>query len=87
MVRSLHTTEHATLIRLLIDARRENGLTQQAVADRLGKPQSYVAKVESSERRLDMLEFVALADALQIDPAILFKQLLDTLDRHSPSTA
>lgn len=43
-------------------------LTQQAVADRLGKPQSYVAKVEGFERRLDVIEFLMLAKAVGFNP-------------------
>ena len=34
------------------------GLTQEDLAERLGKPQSFVAKVETQERRLDLIEFV-----------------------------
>ena len=48
------------------------GLTQQQVADRLGRPQSFVAKVEGCERRLDVVEFVNLCRALGVDPAAFF---------------
>lgn len=43
-------------------------MTQQAVADKLGKPQSYVAKVEGFERRLDVIEFLEFAKAIGFDP-------------------
>ncbi|MGE0055696.1 MAG: helix-turn-helix domain-containing protein [Hyphomicrobium sp.] len=43
-------------------------LTQQAVADLLGKPQSYVAKVEGLERRLDVIEFLTMARVIGFDP-------------------
>lgn len=43
-------------------------MTQQAVADLLGKPQSYVAKVEGLERRLDVIEFLTMAAAIGFDP-------------------
>lgn len=79
MTRSLHTAEQATLVRVLVDARKELELTQQEVADRLGKPQSYLAKIEGGERRLDVLEFIALARALGRDPRELFTRILDAL--------
>ena len=52
----------------LVAARNAAGLTQQAVAERLGKPQSYVAKVEGLERRLDVVELLRLAAVLEWDP-------------------
>lgn len=45
----------------LKEARTEAGLTQAEVARRLGKPQSFVSKAETGERRLDFLEVEALA--------------------------
>ncbi|HMN39053.1 MAG TPA: helix-turn-helix transcriptional regulator [Hyphomicrobium sp.] len=52
----------------LVDARTTAGLTQQEVADLIGKPQSYVAKVEGLERRLDVIEFLTMAAAIGFDP-------------------
>jgi transcriptional regulator with XRE-family HTH domain len=56
------------LIDRLVAARARAGLTQQAVAARLGRPQSYVAKVEGLERRLDVVELLQLANAIGFDP-------------------
>ena len=67
-----HTREYRSLVELLTATRLEQSLTQQEVADRLGKPQSYVAKVEGAERRIDLLEFIDLARALGVDPNDLF---------------
>lgn len=61
---SLGTPRYETVIARLVEARNGAGLTQAEVADRLGKPQSYVAKYEGGERRLDIIEFVDLCDAL-----------------------
>ena len=47
-------------IESLIAARKKLGLTQLEVAQRWGKPQSYVAKIEGKDRKLDVMEFVAL---------------------------
>jgi hypothetical protein len=56
------------LISSLVAARIDAELTQQAVAERLARPQSYVAKVEGCERRLDVVEFLQVARAIGIDP-------------------
>ncbi|MDA4631926.1 helix-turn-helix transcriptional regulator, partial [Escherichia coli] len=53
MTKSLHSEPYADFLAVLVAARRAKGFTQQAVADRLQKPQSYVAKIEGGERRLD----------------------------------
>jgi len=68
-MKSLRRNKHQKLIALLTTARTKAGLTQQQLADQLGKPQSYVAKYEGGERRVDVVEFLAIADALGIDPA------------------
>ena len=76
MRKPLRTTDHQVLIRLLREQRDRRDLTQQAVADRIGTPQSFVAKYEGGERRIDVLEFIALARALEIDPVRLLRTLL-----------
>jgi transcriptional regulator with XRE-family HTH domain len=55
------------LLELLVAAREKAGLTQQQLADRLGKPQSFISKYEGGERRIDVIEFIAIADALNMD--------------------
>ena len=80
MTKSLHTEAYAEFLDVLISTRRDKGLTQQVVADRLRKPQSYVAKIEGGERRLDIVEFAALANALGVDPKELFARALVTID-------
>jgi transcriptional regulator with XRE-family HTH domain len=44
--------------------RRQKGVTQVQLADRLGLPQSYVSKYESGERRLDLIELRTICVAL-----------------------
>ena len=43
-------------------------MTQQALADRLGRPQSFVAKYEKGDRRLDVVEFLTITEILDADP-------------------
>ena len=74
LTKSLHLPEHRTLCDLLVATRHKAGLTQQAVAKRLKRPQSFVAKYEGGERRVDLIEFVAIAAALNADPTKLFRE-------------
>jgi transcriptional regulator with XRE-family HTH domain len=60
---------------LLIRERKRAGLSQAALAAKLGKPQSYVSKCEQGERRVDVVEFLEIADALGADPAALVEEL------------
>jgi transcriptional regulator with XRE-family HTH domain len=68
MSKSIHSPEHVRLRALLIAARKAAGLTQQEVGRRLKRPQSYFAKYEGGERRLDVIEFIAVVRALERDP-------------------
>lgn len=56
MTKSVYTKDYKEIIERLKKARVEAGLSQQEVADKLGKPQSYISKIESGERRLDVAE-------------------------------
>ena len=65
MAKSLRTEAHQVLIMELKSARRAAGLTQQQVADMLGVRQSYVAKIELGERRMDVVEFLRFVCVLE----------------------
>ncbi|WP_433935606.1 helix-turn-helix domain-containing protein [Brevundimonas diminuta] len=58
--------------------RKAAEITQVELAERLGKPQSFVSKVERGERRLDVIEFCQVSEALGCDPATLLKEFLNT---------
>lgn len=75
MAKSLHTSEYEAFRKLLLTAREEAGLTQLEVATRLSKPQSFVAKYEGGERRLDVIEFMEICEALKVDPNSLINKL------------
>jgi transcriptional regulator with XRE-family HTH domain len=76
LAKSVHSSEQAEFCTLMIEARKRAGLTQQQLADRLRRPQSFVAKYEGGERRLDVLEFVTIAKAVGADPVSLIKRLI-----------
>jgi transcriptional regulator with XRE-family HTH domain len=74
--KSVHSPDQAAFCELMIGARKAAGLTQHALALRLKKPQSFVAKYEGGERRLDVLEFIAITRALGADPQKLMATFL-----------
>ena len=76
MEKSLGSNDYARLIDLLVATRQKAGIRQQALAKKLRKPQSFIAKYEGGERRLDVIEFIAIAEALGADPMKLFKAFL-----------
>ena len=75
MKKSLYSKRHKALIRVLKEASEAAGLTQQAVADKLGKPQSFVAKYENGERRLDVVEFLWVTEALGVAANLLLDEI------------
>ena len=52
----------------MVDARIKSGLSQKELALKLRHHQSFVARVESGERRIDVVEFIALSRAVRFDP-------------------
>lgn len=75
MPRSQHSARYKRFCALLIEARQAKGFTQAEVASRLGRPQSFVAKYEGGERRLDVLEFLEIMEAIGL-PAVKILRLL-----------
>jgi transcriptional regulator with XRE-family HTH domain len=71
----LRSPAHVRLLELLLAAREKAGLTQQQLADRLGKPQSFISKYEGGERRIDVIEFIAIADALDMDASRAIREI------------
>lgn len=73
-VKSLRSPRHLLLLDKLRTLRKGAGITQVELAERLGRPQSYVAKIEGGERRMDVLEFIDWLEAVnaadQLQPLI-----------------
>lgn len=64
------------LRRRLLEARRARGLRQTDLADRLGRPQSFVSNYERGERRLEVSEFIVIARVLGVDAAAVVAELV-----------
>ena len=74
MAKSLRSRRHRALLAVLVGSRKEAGLTQRGLADKMKRPQSFIAATETGERRLDVVEFFELATALGVDPVALFER-------------
>lgn len=75
MQKTIYSKEHKKLLECLVQARKEAGMTQQELADVLDKPQSFIAKYEIGERRLDVIEFIHVCKALSASPSVLLEKV------------
>lgn len=78
MRKSVHTERYKVLNAALTKARIDAGLTQQKLAGRLGRHQSFVAKYENGERRLDVVEFLEIAGQIEADTHEIIALVLKT---------
>lgn len=76
MIKTLRSKGHRALIAVLVATRRESKLTQRQVAERLKKPHSYISKIETGERRMDVVEFTAIARAMKVSPVMLYERFI-----------
>ncbi len=75
MPKSTYSPRYERFRGLLVEARKAAGLTQTELAARLERPQSFVSKFENGERRLDLIEFMDVAEVLNIDVAAFLQRL------------
>ena len=68
-VKSIHSERYRRLLDLLVQARKDAGITQVELAKRLAKPQSFVSKFENGERRPDVIEFLDICEAIGVSVA------------------
>ncbi|WP_432261725.1 helix-turn-helix domain-containing protein [Cupriavidus sp. TMH.W2] len=73
-MKTIHSERYAFVVAELRKARLEQKVTQSSLAELLRKPQSYVAKVELLERRLDVVEVVDWLHAIGLEPAAFFRR-------------
>lgn len=72
---SVYSVEYQMVIKSLRDARIANHITQEELGRAIGRPQSFIAKVENGERRLDIVEFVHLCRLINIEPIDVINKL------------
>jgi transcriptional regulator with XRE-family HTH domain len=74
-IKSVFTPQYDRLRALLIDARKSESLTQAELAKQIGRPQSFVSKYERGERRLDVVEFLEITNALGIEASEIIEDI------------
>jgi transcriptional regulator with XRE-family HTH domain len=79
MPKTVFTGVHQYLVETLVSAREKSGLTQAMLAKAVGKDQSFISNIENSQRRVDVLEFYALAQAMGADPVKLYAEVAKKL--------
>ncbi len=75
MTKSTFTEAYDKFRTLLVEYRKEAGLSQTELAEELERPQSFVSKYERGERRLDVIEFIEVCECLSVDPCEVIRQL------------
>jgi transcriptional regulator with XRE-family HTH domain len=73
--KTLGSARHKLLVDFIVSKREAAGLTQTQLAEKLGEYQSFVARLESGQRRIDVIEFLDLAAKLGFDPAKAIRQI------------
>ena len=73
VMKTIYSRDYKALLRRLKRARKRSGLTQIEIAKKLGKPQSFVSKVENGERRLDIIELKQITRFYKVDIKNLFR--------------
>ncbi|QHQ18310.1 helix-turn-helix domain-containing protein [Pectobacterium parmentieri] len=81
---SIYSDEYQRVIKALREARVAKGITQESLAQALDRPQSFIAKVENGERRLDIVEFIHLSRLLSLDPISIINKIPT---KHKPLNA
>ena len=77
---AIFTDDYAELVDLLIEARLAAGLTQRALARRIGKVQSHICAIEQRQRRVELLEFYRISLALNTDPVAMFRRATERFE-------
>jgi transcriptional regulator with XRE-family HTH domain len=73
--KTLGSAKHKILIEFLTERREALQMSQAEFAEKLGQYQSFVARLESGQRRIDVVEFIEISEILQFDPSRTIKLL------------
>ena len=83
LAKSLYTPEWEALCAILKRLRKAKGLTQTELSESLEQPQSFVAKVEAGQRKLDLRQFVIYTRTIKADPIRVMRQFLKAFNETS----
>lgn len=76
MQKSIHSKEYQKVLGTLIALRQKAGMTQRDLAAKLGREHSFVWRIENGERRLDVVEFFWVCNALGQDATRIYRDLV-----------
>ncbi|SEH14937.1 Helix-turn-helix [Sphingopyxis sp. YR583] len=79
MAGAIYSEAQNSIAAALTAARLKSGLKQTELAKSIGKHQSYISDIERGQRRVDLLEFYALARAMNFEPAELYAEVTKDL--------
>jgi transcriptional regulator with XRE-family HTH domain len=79
-VDTIATKRHRRLVELLIAERKRAGIRQAELARRVGKTQTFVARIEAGQRRIDAIELLSLCRIIGVDPIRVVRKVLKIED-------
>lgn len=80
MEKTIASEAYREFVEKLVVVRVDKGVSQTALAEKLGRPQQFVSRYENLERRIDVWEFVVIANALGVDASKAIGELAETLN-------
>jgi transcriptional regulator with XRE-family HTH domain len=79
MTESIHSPEYRHVLAKLIDMRTEAGMTQRDLAKVLERENSFVSRIETGKRRLDVVEFYWVCKALGKNAAVVYRGIIQEI--------
>ena len=81
MLKSIHSARYQLFLGLLKQARLDAGVTQTELAETIGVTQSTISKMETGERRLDLVELLEICDAMHISQEDFLLNVIEEVGR------
>ena len=85
MVESMFTGAYEQLVEAVVAMRQRAGLTQRDLAEKLGREQSFIGRIETRQRRIDLVEFVWIARACGEDPVAVVNEVAEKIAKAVPA--
>jgi transcriptional regulator with XRE-family HTH domain len=76
MTKQLRGARHKRVMAVLVATREEAGVSQRELARRIGRAHSYIGRIETGTRRLDLPEFIEWCEALDADPVMVMRRIM-----------